>query len=372
MSIIAHRKEVQAAVTASVAGSPGHRFLRLPKDIASEKDDGQTARESVITTLANKLPAVDVAFYRSALVRRRRYLGIAGAQVRTFTTVAPILPGFGNKGVHEFGFHFLEPWGLPYVPGSTMKGITASFAHTMGVEGWQRGREPGESGGALHAGLFGGRWRDAGQLHEIIGAVEFHDAWWEPASNQPCSPFRESGGTSEAIGNDIVTTHYPDYYVGDHPCAPDGMEDPVPVTFLHIPAGHKFSCALTGHPDWVAIAWNILESALKSGVGAKTRLGYGRCRLDAAQSAPLVGAISMQPSQPKQVEQLTPPTVVCVITGKSAGGSWKASYKSGTPLQCGLITEGVDRLPPDAAVGKELELLVLDSKTARQYKFAVP
>jgi CRISPR-associated protein Cmr6 len=372
MSVTAHRREVLAAVTASGAGSPGQRFLRLPKELPTDSDDGQTARDAVINTLARKVSSGDLAFYRCALARRRRYLSSAGAEARTFTTVAPMLPGFGNKGVHEFGFHFLEPWGLPYVPGSTMKGITAAFAHQMGAEGWQRGREPGQPGGALHAGLFGGRWREAEQVHEIIGAVQFHDAWWEPADDQPASPFRESGGRGEAIGRDIVTPHYRDYYIGDSPRPPDGMENPVPVTFLHIPAGHKFTFALTGDPDWVKIAWAILDAALKSGLGAKTRLGYGRSRLDAAPVVTPVDIPPPPPPPPPPEEPRALPRVACVLTGKSAAGTWKASYKTGTPLQCGLITEGADRLPPDTAVGTELDLLVLDSKTGRQYKFAVP
>jgi CRISPR type III-B/RAMP module RAMP protein Cmr6 len=372
MKIIAHRNEVHTAATMSAAGSPGHRFLRLPAELAADSDDGQTARESVISMLAHKVSSGDLAFYRGALARRRKCLSSAGAHIRSFTTLAPMLPGFGNKGVHEFGFHFIEPWGLPYLPGSTMKGIAAAFAQRMGAEGWQRGGKPGQPGGALHAGLFGGRWREAEQVHEIIGAVQFHDAWWEPSSGLPASPFRELGGTGEAIGRDIVTTHYRDYYIGESPRAPDGTENPVPVTFLHIPAGHKFCCALSGHPDWVSLAWGILEGALKAGVGAKTRLGYGRCKLLSAPLEDHPRPPHPLPLPPQTQEPVVHPLVACVLTGKSAGGSWKASFKSGTPLQCGIVTVGSERLPQDTAVGKELDLLVIDSKTGRQYKFAVP
>lgn len=78
---------------------------------------------------------------------------------------------------------------------------------------------------------------------------------------------------------DVITCHHPAYYRGDLPVATD-TEDPIPVVFPAVAAGHVFVFAFTvtegcpKHRSEQARKW-LADGLATFGAGAKTAAGYG-------------------------------------------------------------------------------------------------
>lgn len=192
-------------------------------------------------------------------------LGEARAQGR-------LVIGIGDKGALEVGLRLHHTWGVPYLPGSALKGVAAAAAHKLlEDERWRRG----EGGGDLHRFLFG--------TTDEAGAVEFLDALWQP-----------DGGTLP-IHLDVMTVHHADYYqTGNSP--PSDTDSPNPVSFASISGTYLVGVtARVGRwtPDeredrdgWVDVALRLLALGLeKLGIGAKTNAGYGRMELEYLSAA---------------------------------------------------------------------------------------
>ncbi len=169
-----------------------------------------------------------------------------------------ILVGSGQKNPAEFGITLHRTWGLPYLPGSSLKGIAAWGAHHGLGDAWLRDQE-------LHKALFG----DV----EEQGAVIFHDAML-------------LSGQGIGLAQDVLTVHHPDYYQKD--AEPSDTDSPIPVPFIS--AHGAFLVAIELHPSldpvahghWLRAAWEALRFGLREhGIGAKTNAGYGRVELPA-------------------------------------------------------------------------------------------
>jgi CRISPR type III-B/RAMP module RAMP protein Cmr6 len=116
-----------------------------------------------------------------------------------------------------------------------------------------------------------------GRLGQFAGAVSFFDAL--PA---------KAPATGTDLELDVLTSHHQEYYNGKRDDAYD-TEDPIPVYFPAIAAGHEWTFALAPAPN-IRIrfadkneparlrnrASDFLQSALTTfGIGAKTAAGYG-------------------------------------------------------------------------------------------------
>lgn len=165
--------------------------------------------------------------------------------------------GLGDASVLETSLRLLRPWGVPYLPGSALKGVAAKAAHARGGD-WAAAPQPGAQPGSHHANLFGSV--------DQAGLVTFHDAWWKPSKEVPIHP-------------DVMTGHHQDYNGGKG--LPLDSDSPNPVSFVS--ATGTYLVALTGPSDWVELAKALLAEALElDGIGAKTSTGYGRFALGAA------------------------------------------------------------------------------------------
>lgn len=239
-----------------------------------------------------------------SLVSRQRLLsGYANAasilKLEALST-APFATGLGNEHPLENGFAFLNPYGLPYLPGSGVKGVLRQAARELASGDW--GTDSGwstEKSFAPVAGkarialsvidaLFGLESSD-GDTQHVRGALTFWDV------------IPQIRGDSLAV--DIMTPHQSHYYqqkrdrkAGDS-VTPHDSGQPNPICFLTVPPGSGFTfhvqCDLA-HLDrlapelaadgtWKALLTAAFEHAFRwLGFGAKTAVGYGAMREDPA------------------------------------------------------------------------------------------
>lgn len=180
--------------------------------------------------------------------RRREAIRLLPPKTRMAkaTVRARLSLGLGQESVLETSITLHHTFGVPYLPGSALKGLAARAARQKLDAPW----DPDEEGGPYS--IVFGRLEDA-------GFVTFHDALWIPE------------GTSLPLDVDVLTVHHADYYGSGAP--PTEWDDPNPVPFLS--AHGSFEIALTGPERWVDLAFDLLCDALENdGVGAKEGI-YG-------------------------------------------------------------------------------------------------
>lgn len=189
---------------------------------------------------------------------------------------APFTTGLGNEHPLENGFAFLNPYGLPYLPGSGVKGVLRRAAQELeqglfgGTAGW--------TADAIDA-LFGVEADDG--KHHRRGALSFWDV------------IPQIKGDSLRV--DVMTPHQSHYYQKGE--SPHDSGSPNPIPFLTVPPGSGFSfyvqCKTTFlnriAPDLATDSrWKtLLQAAFEHaydwlGFGAKTAVGYGAMSRDAA------------------------------------------------------------------------------------------
>lgn len=227
----------------------------------NSKDNGR--REHIQAVVALGVPDVYRDFYALWQSSLPTSCVRAIAEVR-----GRMVLGTGAKGVVEAGITLHRTYGVPYIPGSALKGLVAAFANTRLV-GFDKRTEP-----HIPASKPGEQLEPPKPYHTLFGAensagyVTFFDALYIPGSakdNKPLTP-------------DVITGHHGAYYVGDQPKPPADWDSPNPVSFLT--ATGQYLIALDGPVAWVATAHKLLGLALDElGIGAKTAAGYGRMRL---------------------------------------------------------------------------------------------
>lgn len=214
----------------------------------------------------------------NGLVKRQAQLAQTAQQLLTLEAVAiaPFATGLGNEHPTENGFAFLNPYGLPYLPGSGVKGVLRQAARELASGEW--GDSNGWSGAAITA-LFGLESVDGAAEHQR-GALVFWDV------------IPQIKGDRLAV--EIMTPHQKHYYQETQ--TPHDSGQPVPISFLSLPAGSSFTfyvqCNKALLPDllrnnqWQALLQSAFEHAFNwLGFGAKTAVGYGAMTEDAARKA---------------------------------------------------------------------------------------
>ena len=274
----------------------------------------------------------------SAHVQRQRTIfdaatGADGLELMA-KSVAPFTTGLGNEHPLENGFAFLNPYGLPYLPGSGVKGVVRRAAeelahqdffqddrgwtlpaiwHLFGFEPWlvSKSRESDAEwrewiGGfpvntakvsayldavldntsasqrlrrrVLQADDPMRKLLQERQLH-VRGALEFWDVIPQIKAN--------------SLSVEIMTPHYSHYYQGKKRAgstSPHDSGQPNPISFLTVPPGSDFVFHVRLHrqrlfrctPELVANDhWRVLLKAAFEhawewlGFGGKGAIGYG-------------------------------------------------------------------------------------------------
>lgn len=245
--------------------SPGLRFSTYfegyNRDWSVEKNQKLDAFRSVCE-IEKSLTDLSVA-----LINRQRKLFKDRSDALTLSaeTTSPFATGLGNEHPLENGFSFLKPYGLPYLPGSGIKGVLRAAARDMGEEnGWSEmkvrqffGADPKED---AERGTAGSDQR---------GELVFFDAYPKVEAN--------------TLTVEIMNPHNAKYLQGDGP--PSGTNAPVPVFFLAIAPRSEIifnvsrvPCegGLTTEGDWKDLLVKTFVHAFKFfGFGAKTSVGYG-------------------------------------------------------------------------------------------------
>lgn len=176
---------------------------------------------------------------------------------------SPLMVGLGNATPIENGLSLHPTYGVPYLPGSSLKGVTRAFCTSV-----LAGNADWGPGGPGFRALFG--WDGTGDHPEEAGSVDFLDAWLVPVAPPDVMP------DGKPWMADITTPHFKTYYQGAEP--PHGFDGPNPITFLA--ARGRFRLVLEGPPKWLGTAEELLLAALKrQGVGARTRSGQGRLQV---------------------------------------------------------------------------------------------
>ena len=274
-------------------------------------------------------------------------------------SVAPFMTGLGNEHPLENGFAFLNPYGLPYLPGSGVKGVVRRAAEELAHpdffqdgNGWTLpaiwhlfGFEPGPAArpsntewepwidGFSVSNKEVGSYLDA-VLDGAPGTLKLKDRVLQ-ADNRKCKLLQERHlhvrGALEfwdvvpqikgkKLAVEIMTPHHSHYYQDKAhagSASPHDSGKPNPISFLTVPPGSSFAFHVRcDHPRLSRFApelakdgqWRtLLEAAFKHafewlGFGAKTAVGYG-----AMQPMPRVNvaatAATGSERRPTRVEQ---------------------------------------------------------------------
>ena len=212
---------------------------------------------------------------------------------------APFATGLGIEHPLENGFAFLDPYGLPVLPGSGIKGVLRQAARELArgewgndTRGWDDAirypfkldKETVEL--SMLDALFGLETDDGARMH-VRGALTFWDVVPQIAGNR--------------LHVEIMTPHQAHYYqqrpdakTGDS-VTPHDSGQPTPIPFLTVPPGSRFSfhvvCdtarlarlapELAEGNRWKDLLAAAFEHAFDwLGFGAKTAVGYGAMTID--------------------------------------------------------------------------------------------
>jgi CRISPR-associated protein Cmr6 len=275
-----------------------------------DRREREVKYENKVSALADAkgLNDTDKKTMQALLARQERAfeLAVSADKLRlSACAVAPFTTGLGNEHPLENGFAFLNPYGLPYLPGSGVKGVLRQAARELAngqwgdQQGWSEerhyqinvgtARKPRWLGLTMHDVLFG-RETASGDKDHLRGALSFWDVIPQIAGDH--------------LLVEIMTPHQSHYYQ-QKPAAgstnPHDSGQPTPISFLTVPPGSQFTFHVVcdaahlqrltdkdnkrpGAPDLLAEGethWKTLLAAAFQhaftwlGFGAKTAVGYG-------------------------------------------------------------------------------------------------
>ena len=212
-------------------------------------------------------------------------------------STAPFTTGLGNEHPLENGFAFLWPYGLPYLPGSGVKGVLRQAARELaGVSKAAQWDVRSDWTEAAILALFGSE--DSKEARR--GALSFWDVIPRIAGDH--------------LSIEVMTGHQSHYYMKGQ--TPHESGQPIPVYFLTVPPKsgftfhvlcdrpflRDFAPELAENDRWKALLRQAFEHAFEwLGFGAKTAVGYGAMETDEA-------AARQREEQAKQaaLEKLSP------------------------------------------------------------------
>ncbi|ALM76268.1 type III-B CRISPR module RAMP protein Cmr6 [Thermococcus barophilus] len=255
-----------------------------------------------------------------------RYLALYIEMLRDISTKAVLrsksrlVVGLGDESVYETSIRLMRNYGVPYIPGSALKGVAKHYAFELladvywgrlvekfrdefkklklemdvyGATGFVQNAFERNEGSLkklerlnLAVTLKDGTRITVAELVDIFGTlgnegkIVFFDALPSPVKDPPVKSEQLKPFLQNILEFDIMNPHYQPYYQEGEP--PGDWYSPVPIFFLTVKKDVPFIFAVgksktCDDGKLVEKAWRLLKEALmEHGVGAKTALGYGR------------------------------------------------------------------------------------------------
>ncbi|MCS7071205.1 MAG: type III-B CRISPR module RAMP protein Cmr6 [Anaerolinea sp.] len=220
--------------------------------------------------------------------QRKRWLQMTeGARRIELVLQSRLIVGLGGKGSLEIGITLDHVTGLPYIPGSAIKGAVRNY-HLLKL--------------AEQQGIY---LQDPGQIEAFNKELEkFEEQLENPENTAPeAETFRRWFGTQGNAGGlifydavlykisgaqnhlfvvDVMTPHFKTYYGSSGRSAPTDSDSPNPISFIAVEVGNTFAFAVgprrgarLQNDDLDKALAVLFEAVTTTGIGAKTAAGYG-------------------------------------------------------------------------------------------------
>lgn len=346
-------------------------------NVDAEKADRLREEARLAGALARTAPATsDLAELRAR--HTRRFLGLfqSTCKDRSRALVGKLegrlAINLADSLMRNAGIALDRLFGLPYVPGSAVKGVTRAIALEELSTAIGSDRERLFD---LFRRVFGTADNDFKPKRELAA---FRDRLGDrPANFRGAVAFLPAYPIDEAkVVVDLTNVHFPTYYQGDRkkeiaPGLPSSLatESPQPNPFPCVEAGARFAfCLVATGADKAPL---LLESAERwlahaltvRGLGAKTAAGYGWFSIEPKE---VIAALLAEDSRLREAEaQVAKRTAEAVATA-AADAARKAALKPED-----RIKEDLMRLPDQDFAGKVLGLATLSTDEQRAILLAL-
>lgn len=246
------------------------RLLGLPPEKAPPRNDEEPAPRKAADTFREAFAAIGPTNQARLDAAHRRLDGLGGVKLGAnagegwdhwfldVRTESRLAVGLGNEHPLENGLSFHHTLGVPYVPGTAVKGALRAWAELRGTDEAELDRWLGRGAEA------------EGDERDRIGGLSVLDAL----------PLEWPG-----LDADIVNCHLPAYYRGTANPGAVAKESPVPAIFLTVAAGARLRFRIGRRPGGPRdpeapeaarrFAEHLEEVGLFAGLGSKTAAGYG-------------------------------------------------------------------------------------------------
>lgn len=197
--------------------------------------------------------------------------------------------GLGISNVNEVGIALHHIYGIPYIPASSVKGVTRLYACYYFISKWvdvvpeKPSREHIPDLLVDLDNLVEGKetkhLKNINENHDLTLLLNSFRRIFGTVGEKGSVIFMDSYPSLDFnVEIDIMNPHYSDYYTeAENDKEPGDWSNPKPILFPVIREGTRFKFVLLSKEKGLLdVASSYLESALTTiGIGAKTSLGYG-------------------------------------------------------------------------------------------------
>ena len=200
--------------------------------------------------------------------RQQQLVEAMGGKTLLLKNTSRFVTGLGREHPLENGFTWHHSLGVPYLPGSSVKGI---------LRAWYRENGPWDEAN--------NRWEEDGAVKTLFGSHEQDDEGNEYGVGRfVCLDMLPTAPPDLDV--DIITPHYGPYYQDGK--TPGDWHSPVPISFLTVEVGAGWQLAILPGParrtvpqeDLAKVAEMLSDALVWLGAGAKTAVGHGRFERD--------------------------------------------------------------------------------------------
>lgn len=234
---------------------------RSRDDRGNESDE----KENWLTKPFQNRYRPDSGLLAEACRRQREMIARLGGKVVVVSNSDRFVTGLGREHPLENGFVWHHTLGVPYLPGSSLKGmLRAWMRETYGMIGEDKSGNSIYKETANIEAVFG--------IAGLAGQIILFDML-------PTKPPK--------LSVDVMTPHYAPYY--QHGEVPGDWHSPVPITFLTVAPEQSWQIGVAfgsqagkvhDAPSIDQLVVDLLQAIEVNGVGAKTAVGYGRFQID--------------------------------------------------------------------------------------------